>query len=163
MQSPLFRTGPLSVGDLLDWAVRLYRARFGKLILTTAIFLVPLGLISSLISGQTMTSYLNIFMTALQDPESLADQQQVIRELQGNNQWLSLSYLLIPISIAANGLVTLALAYQSIGAIHQREVGIGESIRLALRRFWPALRWRYRTAGFQTPRAVRSTPACGRF
>ena len=116
MQSPLFRAGPLSVGDLLDWAVRLYRARFGKLILTTAIFLVPLGLISSLISGQTMTSYLNIFMTALQDPESLADQQQVIRELQGNNQWLSLSYLLMPLGIAANGLVTLALAYQSIAA-----------------------------------------------
>jgi len=139
MQSPLFRAGPLSVGDLLDWAVRLYRARFGKLILTTAIFLVPLGLISSLISGQTMTSYLNIFMTALQDPGSLADQQQVLRELQGSNQWLSLTYLLIPLGIAANGLVTLALAYQSIAAIHHREVGIGESIRLALRSFWPWL------------------------
>jgi Membrane domain of glycerophosphoryl diester phosphodiesterase len=139
MQSPLFRAGPLSVGDLLDWAVRLYRARFGKLILTTAIFLVPLGLISSLISGQTMTSYLNIFMAAMQDPESLADQQQLIREIQANNPWLSLSYLLMPLGIAANGLVTLALAYQSIGAIHNREVEIGESIRLALRRFWPWL------------------------
>lgn len=135
MQSPFFRTGPRSIGDLLDWAVRLYRARFGKLMLTTAIFFVPLGLISGIISGQTMTSYLDIFMRALQNPEELSE-QQMFAQLQGNNTLLSLSYLLMPLSIAATGIVTLALACQSIAILHNQELGIGNGIRLGLRRFW---------------------------
>lgn len=135
MQSPIFRAGPLSVGDMLDWAIRLYRARFGKLILTTAIFLVPVGILSGIISGQTMTSYLNIFLAALQNPEALTD-ENVFSELQGNSTLLTLSYLLMPISIAANGLVTLALARQTMAAIHNQELGLGESIRLGMKRFW---------------------------
>lgn len=135
MQSPIFRAGPLSVGDMLDWAIRLYRARFGKLILTTAIFLVPVGILSGIISGQTMTSYLNIFLAALQNPEALTD-ENVFSELQGNSTLLTLSYLLMPLSIAANGLVTLALARQTMAAVHQQELGLGESIRLGMKRFW---------------------------
>lgn len=135
MQSPIFRAGPLSIGDMLDWAIRLYRARFGKLILTTAIFLVPVGILSGIISGQTMTSYLNIFMNAMQNPEALPD-EQMFAALQGNSTLLTLSYLLMPISIAANGLVTLALARQTMAAVHNQELGLGESLRLALGRFW---------------------------
>lgn len=135
MQSPLFRSGPLSIGDMLDWAIRLYRARFGKLILTTSIFLVPLGLLSGIISGQTMTSYLNIFLTAMQNPEAVTD-PQLLSQFQGNSTLLTLSYLLMPIGIAVNGLVTLALARQAMAIVQQQELGIGESIRLGLRRFW---------------------------
>ncbi len=135
MQSPIFRSGPLSIGDLLDWAIRLYRARFGKLILTTAIFLVPIGVLSGIISGQTMTSYLQIFFRAMQDPEILAD-QQIFTELQGDSTLIAFSYLLMPLSIAASGLVTLTLTRQSIAAIHTQELGIGQSIRLGIQRFW---------------------------
>lgn len=135
MQSPIFRSGSLSIGDMLDWAIRLYRARFGKLILTTSIFLVPLGLLSGILSGQTMTSYLNIFLTALQNPETVTE-PELISQFQGNSTLLMLSYLLMPIGIAVNGLVTLALAHQIMAIVHQQEVGIGEGIRLGLRRFW---------------------------
>lgn len=135
MQSPLFRSGPFSIGDMLDWAIRLYRARFGKLILTTSLFLVPLGLLSGILSGQTMTSYLNIFLTALQNPETMSE-PELISQFQGNSALLTLSYLLMPIGIAVNGLVTLALARQTMAIVHQQELGIGESIRLGLRRFW---------------------------
>lgn len=135
MQSPIFRSGPLSIGDMLDWAIRLYRARFGKLILTTSLFLVPLGLLSGIISGQTMTSYLNIFLTAMQNPEAVSE-PQLINQFQGNSDWLTLSYLLMPIGIAVNGLVTLALARQAMATVHEQEMGIGASIRLGLSRFW---------------------------
>lgn len=135
MQSPIFRSGPLSIGDMLDWAIRLYRARFGKLILTTSIFLVPLGLLSGIISGQTMTSYLNIFLTAMQNPETVSE-PELISQFQGNSTLLTLSYLLMPIGIAVNGLVTLALARQMMAFVHEQELGIGESIRQGLRRFW---------------------------
>lgn len=135
MQSPIFRSGPLSIGDMLDWAIRLYRARFGKLILTTSIFLVPLGLLSGIISGQTMTSYLNIFLTAMQNPETVSE-PGLISQFQGNSTLLTVSYLLMPIGIAVNGLVTLALARQAIAIVHEQELSIGESIRQGLRRFW---------------------------
>lgn len=135
MQSPIFRGPPLSIGDMLDWAIRLYRARFGKLILTTSIFLVPLGLLSGIISGQTMTSYLNIFLTALQNPEAVAE-PELLSQFQGNSALLTLSYLLMPIGIAVNGLVTLALTRQLMAIVHYEELGIGASIRLGLSRFW---------------------------
>ena len=38
-QSPL--SGPMTVGDLLDRAFRLYRARFSHFLLTAMLFLVP--------------------------------------------------------------------------------------------------------------------------
>ncbi len=134
MQSPLFRSGPLSIGDLLDWTIRLYRARFGKLLLTAAIFMVPLGLLSGIITGQTMTSYLTIFLEAMQNPEAIAD-PTAIAQAQGN--LTTLSYLLTPIGIAINGLVTLALTVQVFAAIRQEEIDALTSIRQGARRFWP--------------------------
>ena len=47
-QFPL--SGPMSIGDLLDRAFRLYRARFGVFLLTAAIFLLPVWIVISLIS-----------------------------------------------------------------------------------------------------------------
>lgn len=134
MQSPLFRAGPLSIGDLLDWTIRLYRARFGKLLLTAAIFMVPLGLLSGIVTGQTMTSYLNIFLAAMQNPEAGLD-PTAVAQLQGN--MATLSYLLTPIGIAINGLVTLALTVQVFAAIRQEEIAALTSIRQGVRRFWP--------------------------
>ncbi|MBX3009863.1 MAG: glycerophosphoryl diester phosphodiesterase membrane domain-containing protein [Caldilineaceae bacterium] len=135
MQSPFFRANSRTIGDLLDWSVRLYRARFGKLILTAAIFLVPLGLLSGIISGQTMTSYAAVFMQAMQDPEILAN-REVFTDIQNDNPLLALSYLLMPLSMAATGIATLALTGQALAVLQQRELGIGASIRLGLRRFW---------------------------
>ena len=42
-------SGPMSVGDLLDRAFRLYRARFGVFLLTAAIFFFPAGIISAVV------------------------------------------------------------------------------------------------------------------
>lgn len=134
MQSPLFRSGPLSIGDLLDWTIRLYRARFGKLLLTAAIFMVPLGLLSGIITGQTMTSYLNIFLAAMQNPEAGID-PTAVAQLQGNTA--TLSYLLTPIGLAIGGLVTLALTVQVFAAIRQEAMDTLTSIRQGARRFWP--------------------------
>ena len=47
-QFPL--SGPMSVGDLLDRAFRLYRARFGLFLLTAAILLLPTGIIPAVLA-----------------------------------------------------------------------------------------------------------------
>ena len=46
-QSPL--SDPLNVGDLLDRAFRLYRARFGLFLLTAAVFLLPIGIVPAVL------------------------------------------------------------------------------------------------------------------
>ena len=46
--------GPLSVGDLLDRAFRLYRARISLFVLTAAIFCVPLAFISILFTREAI-------------------------------------------------------------------------------------------------------------
>ncbi|MEZ4622204.1 MAG: glycerophosphoryl diester phosphodiesterase membrane domain-containing protein [Caldilineaceae bacterium] len=136
MHAPVFFNRPLTIGDLLDWTFRIYRARFGKLILITAIFFVPIGLLSALITGQTMTGYLNIFMTLLQNPDVVAD-DQMFAALQNNEGALvGLSCLLAPISLALTGLVSLALTHQALTTVHNNEATIKQSIQEGWRRFW---------------------------
>ena len=59
-QFPL--SGPLSVGDLLDRAFRLYRARFGVFLLTAAIFRAPEGIIFVFFAGETTAGLLATLM-----------------------------------------------------------------------------------------------------
>ncbi len=73
MLSPLPISGPLTLGDLLDRAFRIYRARFGLLILTSAIFLVPLGILSGISSGVIMTSYFSLLSEMMQNPGASPD------------------------------------------------------------------------------------------
>ena len=55
-QFPL--SGPMSVGDLLDRAFRLYRAHFGVFLITAAIFLAPAGIISVLFREESTAGIL---------------------------------------------------------------------------------------------------------
>ena len=52
MTTQLPLSGPMSVGDLLDRAFRLYRARFGTFLLTSAIFFAPVGIFSVFLRGE---------------------------------------------------------------------------------------------------------------
>ena len=81
-QFPL--SGPMSVGDLLDRAFRLYRARFGVFLLTAAIFLAPAGILSVLFGAESIVGILALLLeiaaTAL---VSLAFTAQGIAALHG--------------------------------------------------------------------------------
>ncbi|CAN5482012.1 hypothetical protein BH10CHL1_BH10CHL1_45690 [soil metagenome] len=138
MQAPLPIAGPLTLGDLLDRAFRIYRARFGLFILTGAIFLVPLGILSGLLSGNVMTNYLNFLTQVMQNPEVTPD--QTMRNLfQSNNNTIYLTYLLLPLSLVINVVVNLALMQQCIAILHNQEVSLGSSLRVAMSRFWAYL------------------------
>ena len=132
MQSPI--TGPLSLGDLLDRAFRIYRARFGSLVLTAAIFFVPLGILSGIMSGTMMTGYFGMF-TALMRQASGPPDAALLNSLQANSsRFIGLSYLLAVLGVLFNGLVTLALTNQAIAALHQQELSLWGGIRAGLRR-----------------------------
>ena len=100
-----------SVGDLLGYAFRLYRARFGIFVLTAAVFYIPWTVISVLFTGAFTTG-----------------------PLSGPYGEPSLGILQ---SLTVGAFVTLALTVQSIEALHSRSLTVGEGIRRGLSRFWP--------------------------
>lgn len=136
MQTPVFFQRPLSIGDLLDWTIRIYRARFGKLILTTALLFVPIGLISGIFSGQVMTGYLNIIFGLIQNPEATPDEEFFNLLQQNESAFLGFSFLLSAAGLAATGVISLALTQQAIGVVRNEEISIGAGLRTGLRRFW---------------------------
>ena len=83
-QFPL--SGPLSVGDLLDRAFRLYRARFGVFLLTAAIFRAPEGIIFVFFAGETTAGLLATLMVLPASAiASLALTAQSIEALHGGS------------------------------------------------------------------------------
>jgi hypothetical protein len=128
-------SGPLGLGDLLDRAFRLYRARFGPFLLTAAVFLIPFSLISGLLSGRFLTGYIDALSALTAAPDEVpntvvADSFGMVGGFFGIMVVLGISGLVI------NAMVALALTAQSIAALHEEGLGLDEGIRRGLRRFW---------------------------
>ena len=121
-QFPL--SGPMSVGDLLDRAFRLYRARFGVFLLTAAIFLGPVGVISAVVLMSVRDFSLPFLV-----PRAI---MSIL-----NGQLLSITdHLVVLVALFAHGFVTLALSVQSIEMLHSCSLTVGESIHRGTRRLW---------------------------
>ena len=121
-QFPL--SGPMSVGDLLGRAFRLYRARFGAFLLTSAIFLGPVGVISAVVLMSVRDFSLPFLV-----PRAI---MSIL-----NGQLLSITdYLVVLVALFAHGFVTLALSVQSIEMLHSCSLTVGESIHRGTRRLW---------------------------
>ena len=129
-QFPL--SGPMSVGDLLDRAFRLYRARFGLFLLTSALFLLPAGVIFPFVIAGDISDYavlpvgIALHSFFLPGVVALAVQGQGLAE-----------YFTILMLMLTNGSVTLVLTVQSIETLHRRPLSAAGSIRACLRRFLP--------------------------
>lgn len=134
MSTRLPISGPLGLGDLLDRAFRLYRARLAPFLLTASLFLIPFSLLSGLISGQFITNYIDAF-TAIAAAEGNAP-DTLFSELFGNiGNFFVIMLGLGLLSLLINGLVTLALTRNSIAALHNESLSVAASIRRGARRF----------------------------
>ena len=121
-QFPL--SGSMSVGDLLDRAFRLYRARFGLFLLTAAIFLVPFEIISALV--------LEAILVGLFDGNDPVGSSELVFFTD-----LPASAVLTAVkTLTAAGAVTLALTVQCVQSLHGSTLTVGQSVRRGLRRFW---------------------------
>jgi len=131
--------GPLSLGDLLDRSFRLYRARFGIFVGTAAIFLVPMSIISGLLTGTFITDYMDA-LTALGTSTTSPNEEEAFRIFGGFVSFGVGMFALGVISLVLNGIVTLALTSQSMAALHGEPQTVGQGVRRALSRFWPFVR-----------------------
>jgi len=123
--------GPLGIGDLLDRAFRLFRARLWRLLLATALFLVPLGLLSGLLVGQFATSYFDLLGAGASRRASSARMEQVVASTLG---FYSVVVLLALLAVPVGGLAMLTVTDLANEALHGRPGALGASVRRGLRR-----------------------------
>lgn len=131
--------GPLSLGDLLDRSFRLYRARFGIFVGTAALFLVPMSIVSGLLTGTFITDYMDALM-ALGASSAAPSEDAAFRVFGGFASFAAGMFGLGVIGLILNGIVGLALTSQSMAALHGESLTVGQSVRRALSRFWPFVR-----------------------
>jgi hypothetical protein len=132
------RTGPLplhpmSFSDVLDGAFRLLRANLATIVLVTAVFFVPLELLSAFLTRDLFggRGLLEVFS----DP-SLAEQQLSVGlsgvQVGGTIATALLGLLITPF---VGGAITQVVAASYLG----RQLSAGEAIRITGRRLWALL------------------------
>ena len=130
MQATSF-PAPLGIGQLLDRVFRLYRLRFGRLVLTSAIFFVPLAVISALLLGVAMSSYFDLIFSAVERPT--LDEEGL---LLASGTTIGLSLLVAGLALILGAVAFLATLAQADAAVNGREMSVGASVRVGLGRFW---------------------------
>jgi ABC-type sugar transport system permease subunit len=132
------RTGPLplhpmSFGDLLDGAFRLLKANLSTIVLISALFFVPLDLISAFLTRDLLGG--RSFLDLLNDP-SLLDQQANVGfstpELVVTGVTSLLGLVVTPL---VGGAITRVVAASYLG----NTLSAGEAIRTTGRRVWALL------------------------
>ncbi|MEM7125893.1 MAG: hypothetical protein AAF702_06180 [Chloroflexota bacterium] len=126
--------GPLTLGELLDRAFRLYRAHFGPLLMTAAIVLVPLGIVSALLTGSYMVGYMNLInqMMVLDQTNPSPDELGgILGPLMG---YLGVFLLFGLIGGLIQGLVSLSLTAQGLAILRGDSLTLAESFRMGGRR-----------------------------
>lgn len=129
---------PLSIGDLLDRAFRLYRARFLALVLLTAMLLIPYALVAGLITGQATADYMDALMRLMQQSQS-GGPDTFQFPTQAFSGFIAGTLLVSILGMVVNGIVSLGLVHQAGEFIHGRTATISQSLRAALGRFWAFL------------------------
>lgn len=126
-------SAPMSLGQLLDRAFRLYRVRFRKLVLTAALFFVPLAMVSALLMGTAFNSYFGLLLSATEQPAAF-DERTV---LQASGATLALSLVVGFFGLILGAFAFLSLLAQADANALGRELSVAASVRAALSRFWP--------------------------
>jgi hypothetical protein len=124
--------GPLRLGDLLDRAFRLYRARFWVLVLTGAVLLVPLGILSGVLTGRAMRGFLDA-VGGLAGPES--PPEEAFADFGKILGFYGLQLSLAVLAFLVNGLVTLALTYHAVATLAGRRPSLMEGFSRGSSRF----------------------------
>jgi hypothetical protein len=128
-------SAPRSIGDVLDGAFRIFRAHFVPLILTAAAFLVPMAILSGLLTGSYMTSMQD--MTSVAESLDNAESDALLGNmLSGLLSTIGTMLLLLVVMTVFTGLVNLTLVVQVLAILAQHPLTFSQAVRRALGRFW---------------------------
>jgi len=133
--SPLPLAGPLTAGDLLDRAFRLYRSRFGIFLLTGAVLLIPVALVSGYFLEPFFADYMQTLEELMREPPGpefgpLALFPGLFGDLA--------DVLLVSLLLAAAGaIVYLSLTAQAVEALRDGPLPLMAGLRRGVNRFLP--------------------------
>ena len=134
---PIVITGPLSIPDLLDRTFRAMRARFGILVLSAAVVMVPLGTITLLMSGRFMSTYSEILQYSVMDSTSpeLAF-ESMFGDMVG---FFGVAMLIGLVYMLGSTLVSLLSIHHIERFLHGEKSTFGEGWRVAISRLLPMI------------------------
>lgn len=132
---PITITGPLSLTELLDRTFRALRARFSVLILSAAVIVVPLGIVTTLVTGRFISGYADLFqytMTESSSPDFAPE--QLLGNMLGYFGGIMLLSLL---SMFGTTLVSMMSMHHIQSFLHGESSTVAEGWRVAIRRLLP--------------------------
>ena len=134
---PITITGPLTLAELLDRTFRALRAKFSVLILSAAIIIVPLGILTTLISGRFMAGYFDLLQYSM-NQSSTPDivPEQFIGDMLG---YFGAIMLLSILSMLGTTLVSMMSMHHIQSFLHGKNSTVADGWRVAIRRFWPMI------------------------
>lgn len=127
-------SGPLTLGGLIDRAFRLYRNHFGPLLMTAAVFLVPLGIVTGILTGSFMTGYLGMvdnMINVLDSPSGEPELEEVMSLFAPFAGFMGIYILLAIVGLVLQGIVNLALTAHALSILRGRVLTVRESISVA--------------------------------
>jgi hypothetical protein len=133
---PIAITGPLGIADLLDRTFRALRARFGVLVLSAALVMVPLGIVTTLISGRFLVGYFDLLQFSMNTPTEELPAEEFFGDMAG---YFGAFMLLGILSALASTLVTLMSMHHIQRFLHGETSTVGEGWRAALPRILPMI------------------------
>ena len=132
--SPLPLTGPLTVGDLLDRTFRLYRSRFGLFLLTGAVLIAPIAIVSGIFLARFFANYMQTLDVLMREPPPEFGPFAFFSALSGDVAGVTLIGLLLA---AAGAIVSLSLTAQAAEALRDGSLSLMAGLRRGVRRFLP--------------------------
>lgn len=133
MQKSFPIPGPLSAGELLDRTFRLYRKKFGLLLLTAAVLIIPYSIVAGLLTGDAMVGYLDILENLSTQPGSSPD-DLFSNELPDFFGFFGVIFGISIIGLLFNAVATLALTEQEITILNGDETTLGQGLRAGVSR-----------------------------
>lgn len=131
MSSQILLSGPASIGEIADHAIRLVRRHFAELITTVAVVMVPIVVVDLLLLLFFSRDYATTGFNSNSAGEFV---QFMLTAVQGDSG--SGVFPMPIIQNVANTVVTLALLAQCLGLIRGQVLSSRQALRRGLGRFW---------------------------
>jgi hypothetical protein len=112
------------------------RARFGVLILSAALVMVPLGIATTLLSGRFLTGYMDLIQFSMNTPTEEFPLEEFFGSMAG---YTGVIFLLSILSFLASTLVTLMSMHHIQRFLHGEKSTVGSSWRAAMPRLLPMI------------------------
>jgi hypothetical protein len=134
----LLPTQPLGVGEIIDRSFRLYRRHFKVFFITAALIVLPLALLTGIVTQTAMQGQMSLLQTMINQGIDSVESFEEFSTTSGAN--VGLQFLLSIFSLVGYVLTNLALTVLALRTLRGGEASVSVAWKGALEFFWPGVR-----------------------